>query len=104
MAEARSQRNSQGLAGSVANQSAALLLCGFPEAAFVGLAFRMGWTTVQQNPPGFYICLMPRDDQALAGDVLVVLTELHPCEHCRAGEEKRASLVVSGVHFPGEGS
>lgn len=74
------------------------------EAAFVGFAFAMGWTTVQQSPSGFYICLLPRDGRALAGDVLMLLTELHPREHWRGGEEKRAGLVISGVHFPGEGS
>lgn len=42
--------NPWGLAGSVAKQSASLLLSGFPEAALVGLSSGMGQTMLQQNP------------------------------------------------------
>lgn len=39
-----------GLVGSVAKQSASLLLSGFSEAALVGLSSGMGQTMLQQNP------------------------------------------------------
>lgn len=76
----------------------------------------MGWTAVQQNPSTpngckqqafISICLMSRDDRELARVILVLLTELHPRDHCCGREEKRAALtvsVVSVVPFPGEGS
>lgn len=91
-----------GPAGSVTNPSSVLLLGGFPEAAFVGPSFRMGWTTAPQNPYNLsgqnqqtFISALCHEIAKLAGDVLMLLTGLRPHQHCREERERgQASWLV----------